>query len=199
MKMQLKARFEPVTSKTSLSLFVLLLDYVERFDKNDDNVICYFPHDLIPHLPKKAAKLIIRSPLSEVQLEKVKGRVPDSYFSFLSVCGGMLFGERGETSQLVLSPGFEGSTMHTIGEDAMADYTGEEISPIDCGMDSFYFYKPGNFDQLFISDEGLAVVTLGNDPVEIYLRELHYEFHDVSKDNFFKTAQHRHTWLKACH
>jgi hypothetical protein len=195
MQQLLKDRFEPIMSTISFSLFSSLIDYVERFEEDDHDLICHFPED---DSLSEQARLVIYAPMHEVALANLQEKVPPHYLSFLSVCGGMLLGEPGTSSQLALTPGFDG-TVHAIGEDILPGYTGKECSPIDDGLDIFYFFKPEAFDRLFLWDSGMSVVTISNDPVEIYLRELHYHFHDFSKDNIFKTAQHRHTWLKEYH
>ena len=194
-------RFRPVLSDKADALFRDLIEYADEIEKDGSTVICRFPDE--EETLKIEGPLGYAGRFGEEIRDRVRNHAPAAFRKFLGVCGEMCFGEQGEVSQIALNHGFMG-TLHVAVGDAMNEYDETRgfhydpniCSPIDIGFNLFYFIMPGR-EELFISDECYAVVTITTDPVEAYFRELHYELRRFDRENVFHAAMHRFEWTRA--
>jgi len=191
MKDALINRFNDVLSPKANELFKAVIDYAESIDDNRSEIELKFPN--------LEDSLKIEKPIEKLGDKKW----PLNFDHFLKKCAAMYFGEIGDTSQLTLHDGFSG-TLHSIGEDIVNPkrfgiaYSEEIFSPIDDGLNTFYFFHPIT-NKLCLCDEGpIQEVTDTSDSVEIFLRELHCLLKDTAMDdnNPFMEAKHRSSWLK---
>ncbi len=142
MRAQLLSRFSPVLTERAASLLDTLLANVEQFSTTEDGeVICQFPESAGDWrvLPPLASPLDPTPPEAKrwAQLDaRIRANAPAPFQRFLTVCAGMCWGEVGETGQVVLGNGFEG-TLDALGADALDEdrlgvpYRPEIFSPID--------------------------------------------------------------------
>lgn len=204
-------RFAPVLSAAAGQLFENLLAHVETFSEaGDGDIACQFPGGV--------GSWRILGPLrapgetsgpSFNRWRKLDARIltnaPADFARFLKVCRGLEWGTVGDTGQLVLSSGFEG-TLDCLGADAVNEatfgisFSPDIFSPIDINMGDFYFRHPLT-ETLCFQTEGCVMEVVGTtDPVEIYFREMHCELKDLRESSEFRRAfseaPHRSAWLR---
>ncbi|MCA9666899.1 MAG: hypothetical protein KC503_14970 [Myxococcales bacterium] len=190
MTSDLIARVAAVLSPAAKTLLETLLAHATASADGAD-VVLAFPHE------ERTLQIIA---CEEGQRESARG-----FDRFLSVCGGMRFGEQGSVEQVTLHDGYEG-TLACIGDDLFsAEAWGlsscEDVcAPIDIGLDMFYFFHPVD-DRVCLQDGSSAEVVCDTaDIVEVYLREIHAQLKDLScSDAFhaaFANARHRSEWLQ---
>lgn len=178
-------------------LFEILVRAAASVERIDSDWRITFPED--------AGRLELYGPQKRLEplQQTIEQHAPPSLRRLLPACAGMLFGERGDTGQVYLGHGFDG-TLHALGDDALSDeagfgYSKTLCSPIDIDLGDFYLVHPSD-GRLVFQTEGTFRHVLGTtDPVEVYLRELHYELKDVRSDSAFRRtfagAPHRTAWL----
>lgn len=199
LKIEIFDLLRPVMTDIAFQLLKDLLNKTQHIDKSSMGYSCRFAD-----AGDEYGALHILAPLEEpnndaTQTQKnyyqkvinKRNKAPKEYQAFLEVCGGFEFGEVGDLSQVVLHDGYSG-TLDAIGEDIFPDLDGlpfdESIfSPIDVGLGSFYFFHP-QLNRFCFSDEGVMIVKDTCDPIEIFLRELHFIL--------IENASHRNSWLK---
>jgi hypothetical protein len=181
-KQKLLDRFKPALSPAAMKLLRRLLDATTSIEKDDEGVRCTFPD------VDDGDSWVILPPN-----KKPKKAVPAAHKKFLAVCGGMIWGEVGNTGQVVLTDGFDG-TLHALGDDALDaevfgfPYSASLFSPIDLDSGDFYVTHPKTGKLLYQTEGVVSVVQKTTDPVEIYLREMCFEV--------LPGSPHRNTWLR---
>jgi hypothetical protein len=201
LKIEILDRFRPVMTDSAFQLLKDLLNEAQHIDKSSDGYSCMFAD-----AGEEYGAWNILAPLEEptgdaTQTQKKyyqiainqRHKAPKQYQAFLEVCEGFVFGEVGDSTQVVLHDGFSG-TLSTIGGSLFSGvgvdiHFNENIfSPIDIGLNAFYFFHP-ELKQMCFGDELVMIVKDTNDPIEIYLKELH--------SILIEHASHRSSWLEA--
>ena len=130
-------QLEPGLSPASRALLALLLEHAEvTFDDDEGQWHCDFP---APEVEGEAegdpidCHLVIDSQPAAT----IPSGTPAPLAAFLAVCRGMTCGEQGNTGQLVLDDGDDG-TLHTVGDDALSERAcGFAYSPEICSPRAF--------------------------------------------------------------
>ncbi|MDY8136053.1 hypothetical protein [Aquimarina sp. 2201CG5-10] len=195
LKIELINSFKPVLSNTSFILFETLINSAEEINYLSHGYELTFPN---PSEDYEGFTFTISSPLKNHKDNKS----PKHFQNFLTICDGFEWGTAGDEDQLILHNGYEG-TLHAIGQDLVGnkiEYNENIFAPIDIGLQAFYFIHPET-NKLCLYDELIEEVKDTDDPIEIYLRELHYELKgfscDESFNDVFKDATHRSEWLNS--
>ncbi len=186
-------KFSPVLSAASRLLLEPLLRY-SLLSVSDEGISC----KLEVGEDDEPETLLLLNP------QTVNTMTPEPLRSFFTVCGGMQMGEAGDTGQLILHDGYSG-TVGTIGQDAWNKrfplaYSKELCAPVDINLGSYYVFDPQN-NRLYFIDEGiLEVVRDCTDPIEIYLREVHYRlkvYEPVTRlQHAVQSIPDRYEWLE---
>lgn len=175
---QVAAQLKPGLSRKSAALLARLLDHATfRLDlEPGEDWRCTFPAPEVPgEAPGDEADLQLE--IAQEPARAVPEGIPAPLEKLLRVCGGMACGVRGETGQLVLHDGFDG-TLGAVGDDALNaratgfPYSADLCAPIDVDLQSFYLVHPTTGRLLYCDSEGTVEPADTDDPVEAYLREL---------------------------
>jgi hypothetical protein len=170
-KAAILAQLRPGLSAVAATLLEALLDRA-RIQFEDGAWVCQFP-------PPDGEEDGERLEIDPSPSESIPEGAPPSLQAFLRVCAGMTLGTPGDTGQLVLHDG-ESGTLSVMGTDGLNErkcgFSAIEVrcSPIDIDLQSFYLVHPKTGRLCRYDSEGVLEPVAVQDPVEAYLRELHY-------------------------
>ncbi len=183
----------PVLSKTSKDLLEPLLLY-SRISRVDSGICCE-----IEGLDNENESLIFLDP------REINKSTPEPFRNFFSLCSGIEMGTQGDTDQLILHDGFSG-TLQTEGIDAWSEnfpfpFSEDLCAPIDKGLSDYYVFHPGNGKLCRQTEGTLRYIRECNDPVEIYLREVHYRLRIELREGsdlykIVSSMPHPHEWVE---
>ncbi len=211
LKIELTHSFKTVLSDAAFQLFEVLVNCAEDIKYFSYGYEVVFPN---PSEDYEDFIFTILNPLKynenatppqkvnyNQKIDRIK-KSPESFQKFMAVCNGFEWGTVGDVDQLILHNGYEG-TLHVMGQDVFGntiEYNENIFAPIDIGLQAFYFIHPET-NRLCLHDELMQEVKDTDDPIEVYLRELHYELNGFSLDesfnDVFKDATNRRAWLNS--
>jgi hypothetical protein len=164
----LLTRFRPALSPDAFELFERIVDAAVLEDSDGSLTLSFESSGDGDDEPERLCIL----PAREARSNYPSFRVLES------ASAGMEVGEVGDTGQLVLHDGTEG-TLAAVGKDAWnarfsLRYSPDLWAPIDVDLQSFYVLDPAG-GRLWFRDHGgpLRRVRDTSDPVLVYMREVH--------------------------